>query len=223
MMGDYTDGFMMNETNRDYHHLFKILLIGNSGVGKSSLLLRFADNVFQPTYITTIGVDFKIRTLDVNGKKIKLQIWDTAGQERFRTITSTYYRGTHGVIVVYDLTNSDTFRGIKRWLDEIERNCESIPTMLVANKLDNEANRAVVKKDGEEYAICKNCLFCETSARTGENVEKIFEDLTRKILESDPPPETRARSRGGIRLTGSNNGGGNSKRSGEKKKSCRCN
>lgn len=100
------------------------------GVGKSSLLIRFSDNTFSGSYITTIGVDFKIRTIDVNGEKVKLQIWDTAGQERFRTITSTYYRGTHGVIVVYDVTSGETFANVKRWLHEIENNCEVVNRIL---------------------------------------------------------------------------------------------
>ena len=129
-----------------------------AGVGKSSLLLRFADNTFNGSYITTIGVDFKIKTIDVEGERVKLQIWDTAGQERFRTITSTcvsfpfgwailcncfnlfkvrfffnfysYYRGTHGVIVVYDVTNSDTFSNVKRWLHEIDQNCDVVNRIL---------------------------------------------------------------------------------------------
>ena len=96
------------------------LIIGDSGVGKSSLLVRFADNQFSGNYITTIGVDFKIRTIELNGERVKLQIWDTAGQERFRTITSTYYRGTHGVIVVYDVACGDSFANVKRYDSEIQ-------------------------------------------------------------------------------------------------------
>ena len=102
-------------SHRDYDDLFKLLIIGDSGVGKSSLLVRFADNQFSGNYITTIGVDFKIRTIELNGERVKLQIWDTAGQERFRTITSTYYRGTHGVIVVYDVASGDSFANVKRY------------------------------------------------------------------------------------------------------------
>nr|XP_032836009.1 ras-related protein Rab-35 isoform X2 [Petromyzon marinus] len=115
---------------REYDHLFKLLIIGDSGVGKSSLLLRFSDNVFSGSHITTIGVDFKIRTMDVGGERVKLQIWDTAGQERFRTITSTYYRGTHGVIVVYDVTSAESFVNVQRWLQEITTNCEDVCRIL---------------------------------------------------------------------------------------------
>jgi len=99
-------------------------------VGKSSLLIRFSDDTFSGSYITTIGVDFKIRTVDIEGMRVKLQIWDTAGQERFRTITSTYYRGTHGVIVVYDVTNGDSFANVRRWLEEIQNNCDVVKKVL---------------------------------------------------------------------------------------------
>jgi len=101
-----------------------------AGVGKSSLLIRFSDDTFSGSYITTIGVDFKIRTVDIEGMRVKLQIWDTAGQERFRTITSTYYRGTHGVIVVYDVTNGDSFANVRRWLEEIQNNCDVVKKVL---------------------------------------------------------------------------------------------
>jgi len=113
--------------NTEYDYLFKLLLIGDSGVGKSCLLLRFADDTYTESYISTIGVDFKIRTIQLDGKTIKLQIWDTAGQERFRTITSSYYRGAHGIIVVYDTTEAETFNNVKQWLHEIDR-CAQIRT-----------------------------------------------------------------------------------------------
>ena len=106
---------------QEYDYVFKLVLIGDSGVGKSCLLLRFADDTYTESHISTIGVDFKIRTIQLDGKTIKLQIWDTAGQERFRTITSSYYRGAHGIIVVYDTTDSETFEHVKTWLHEIER------------------------------------------------------------------------------------------------------
>lgn len=119
----------------DYRHISSDLVTNFLsfyilGVGKSCLLLRFADNTFSGSYITTIGVDFKIRTLEINGERVKLQIWDTAGQERFRTITSTYYRGTHGVIVVYDVTNGESFANVKRWLGEIDQNCDVVNKVL---------------------------------------------------------------------------------------------
>merc|ERR1711990_311811 len=118
---------MASGDGSSYDHLFKLLVIGDAGVGKSAILVRFSDNVFTDSYINTIGVDFKIRTVEVNGEKVKLQIWDTAGQERFRTITSTYYRGTNGIIVVYDVTEPETFHNVRRWLSEISENdCNSV-------------------------------------------------------------------------------------------------
>lgn len=167
---------------RDYDHLFKLLIIGDSGVGKSSLLLRFADNTFTGTYITTIGVDFKIRTIEINGEKIKLQIWDTAGQERFRTITSTYYRGTHGVIVVYDVTSAETFVNVKRWLQEIETNCDEVARILVGNKDDCPERKVVITDDATNFAEQIGIKLFETSAKDNINVESVFTEITKNVL-----------------------------------------
>lgn len=169
---------------REYDHLFKLLIIGDSGVGKSSILLRFADNVFSGTYITTIGVDFKIRTIDVEGEKVKLQIWDTAGQERFRTITSTYYRGTHGVIVVYDVTNGDSFVNVKRWLHEIDQNCDVVSRVLVGNKCDcPPERRVVVQEDARKFADQMSIQLFETSAKDNVNIEQVFSAITKLVLQ----------------------------------------
>merc|ERR1711879_841172 len=130
--------------NPEYDHLFKILLIGDSGVGKSCLLLRFSDNTYTESYISTIGVDFVIRTIELGRKSIKLQIWDTAGQERFRTITSSYYRGAHGIICAFDITDQTSFANIKKWLQEIDRYaCENVNKFVVGNKCDLAARRVV--------------------------------------------------------------------------------
>ncbi|KAI0927851.1 GTP-binding protein of the rab, variant 2 [Taiwanofungus camphoratus] len=120
-----------------YDYLFKLLLIGDSGVGKSCLLLRFAEDAFTDSYLSTIGVDFKIRTIELEGKTVKLQIWDTAGQERFRTIAAAYYRGAHGIVVVYDVTDNESFENVKGWLHEIERYAsETVKKLLIGNKSD---------------------------------------------------------------------------------------
>lgn len=169
---------------REYDHLFKLLIIGDSGVGKSSLLLRFADNTFSGNYITTIGVDFKIRTIEVDGEKVKLQIWDTAGQERFRTITSTYYRGTHGVIVVYDVTSGESFANVKRWLHEIEQNCELVNRILVGNKNDDPERKVVLTEDAQRFADQMGIMLFETSAKENINVEEMFNAITRLVLKS---------------------------------------
>lgn len=169
---------------RDYDHLFKLLIIGDSGVGKSSLLLRFADNTFSGSYITTIGVDFKIRTVNLDGKRVKLQIWDTAGQERFRTITSTYYRGTHGVIVVYDVTNGESFANVKRWLHEIDQNCDVVNRVLVGNKNDEPERKVVLTEDASRFAETMGIQLFETSAKDNINVEEMFLSVTRLVLRS---------------------------------------
>jgi len=168
----------------EYDHLLKLLIIGDSGVGKSSLLLRFADNTFSSSYINTIGVDFKIRTLDIDGQRVKLHIWDTAGQERFRTITSTYYRGTHGVIVVYDVTNGESFANVKRWLHEIEQNCEVVSRVLVGNKNDCPDRKVVLYEDAKRFANQISINLFETSAKNDVNVNEMFTTLTRMVLRN---------------------------------------
>ncbi|XP_062918643.1 ras-related protein Rab-35-like isoform X1 [Mobula hypostoma] len=152
-------------------------------VGKSSLLLRFADNTFSGSYITTIGVDFKIRTVDVNGEKVKLQIWDTAGQERFRTITSTYYRNTHGVIIVYDVTNPESFVNVKRWLHEISQNCDTVSKVLVGNKNEDPLARQVEYADAKRFCDQVGIRLFETSAKENTNVEEMFNAVTFMVLK----------------------------------------
>eukprot|EP00811_Abedinium_folium_P037265 NODE_9897_length_1391_cov_41.418513.p2 GENE.NODE_9897_length_1391_cov_41.418513~~NODE_9897_length_1391_cov_41.418513.p2 ORF type:complete len:203 (+),score=50.68 NODE_9897_length_1391_cov_41.418513:179-787(+) len=168
----------------EYDYLFKLLLIGDSGVGKSCLLLRFADDTYTESYISTIGVDFKIRTLDQDGKTIKLQIWDTAGQERFRTITSSYYRGAHGIIVVYDVTDRDSFEHVKHWLQEIDRYAaEGVNKLLVGNKSDLQSKKVVSYDEAKELADSLGVHFMETSAKNAHNVEQAFHQMTREIKQ----------------------------------------
>lgn len=193
---------------RDYDHLFKLLIIGDSGVGKSSLLIRFSDNTFSGSYITTIGVDFKIRTVVIRGERVKLQIWDTAGQERFRTITNTYYRGTHGVIVVYDVTNGESFANVKRWLQEIESNCDVVNKVLVGNKNDDPYRKVVVTEDAQRFANQMDIQLYETSAKDNINVEEMFLAITEQVLrhkkqtqqaQSDPSNDTVHLRKGNIK------------------------
>ncbi|CAI9762096.1 unnamed protein product [Fraxinus pennsylvanica] len=169
----------------NYDLSFKILLIGDSGVGKSSLLVSFISNAVDDL-APTIGVDFKIKLLTVGGKKLKLTIWDTAGQERFRTLTSSYYRGAQGIVLVYDVTRRDTFTNLSDvWAKEVElysTNQDCIK-MLVGNKVDRESERAVSREEGIALATEFGCLFLECSARTRENVERCFEELALKIME----------------------------------------
>eukprot|EP00771_Trimastix_marina_P004007 gnl/Trimastix_PCT/733.p2 GENE.gnl/Trimastix_PCT/733~~gnl/Trimastix_PCT/733.p2 ORF type:complete len:201 (+),score=46.65 gnl/Trimastix_PCT/733:93-695(+) len=168
--------------NSEYDYLFKLLLIGDSGVGKSCLLLRFADDTYTESYISTIGVDFKIRTIELEGKTIKLQIWDTAGQERFRTITSSYYRGAHGIIVVYDTTDIESFNDVRLWLNEIERYAsENVSKLLVGNKCDLTTKKAVDFNAAKEFADSLGVPFLETSAKNATNVEKAFLTMAAEI------------------------------------------
>lgn len=173
--------------NAEYDYLFKLLLIGDSGVGKSCLLLRFADNSYTDSYISTIGVDFKIRTVDIEGKTIKLQIWDTAGQERFRTITSSYYRGSHGIIVVYDVTDMDSFNNVKQWFQEIDRYAtEGVTKLLVGNKSDLTAKKVVEYNTAKEFADSMGIQFIEASAKDSTNVEQAFLAMAGQIKERMP-------------------------------------
>lgn len=170
---------------KTYDLLFKLLLIGDSGVGKTSILFRFSDDAFTPTFISTIGIDFKIKTIELRGKKIKLQIWDTAGQERFHTITTSYYRGAMGIMLVYDITNAKSFDNIQKWLRNIDEHAnEDVEKMIVGNKCDMEDRRIIPKERGEAVAREHGVRFMETSAYSNINVEKAFLDLARAILDN---------------------------------------
>lgn len=170
--------------NKAYDYLFKLLLIGDSGVGKTSVLFRFSDDSFNPTFITTIGIDFKIRTIELGDKKIKLQIWDTAGQERFRTITTAYYRGAMGIILVYDVTNEKSFENIKTWIRNIEQHASNdVEKMILANKCDMEDKRVVTKEQGQKLASEFGVKFMETSAKANINVEEAFNAIARAIKD----------------------------------------
>ncbi|EAY14610.1 small GTP-binding protein, putative [Trichomonas vaginalis G3] len=155
--------------------LLKILVIGESAVGKSALLLRYIDNVFTQTFMTTIGVDFKNKVIDIDGNKVKLQIWDTAGQEKFRAITKAYYRGAHGILVVFDISNVESFHRTSAWLDSIKNeNCD-IEVLLIGNKADLE--RAVSKEEAEGLAEKYDIPYFETSAKEDKGVTEAFEKL----------------------------------------------
>ncbi|CAI2168222.1 6872_t:CDS:2 [Funneliformis geosporum] len=171
-----------------YEATLKILLIGNSNVGKSSLLLRFTEDTFLPQdeVAATIGVDFKVQDMMFEGKKYKLTIWDTAGQERFRTLTSSYYRGAQGVILVYDVSNRETFDQLDNWFSELGTYCTNrdVVKMIVGNKVDKEGQRVISRKEAEAYARKSHTLFLECSAKTRYGVKEAFEELVRKILET---------------------------------------
>ena len=181
---------------QEYDYLFKILLIGNTFVGKSSLLQRFIDQSWNGKFDPTIGVDFvriiknkkiqKLKTIEVEGKKVKLQIWDTAGEERFRNITSSYYKGGHGILLMYDITNRNSFESIKNWLIEVEKHADkNIYKILIGNKIDLEKDRDITYNEGKEYAESEGMKFIETSAKDGSNIEEAFELITKEIIKSN--------------------------------------
>ncbi|XP_073040387.1 ras-related protein RABA5b-like [Primulina huaijiensis] len=175
-------------------YLFKIVVIGDSAVGKSNLLSRFARDEFDHHSKATIGVEFQTQVVEVDGKEVKAQVWDTAGQERFRAVTSAYYRGAVGALIVYDISRKATFESIKRWLDELNTHCDTaVARMLVGNKCDLENIREVSVDEGKSFAEEEGLFFIETSALDSTNVRKSFEivireiydKVSRKILKSD--------------------------------------
>ncbi|SHO77817.1 Rab family GTPase [Malassezia sympodialis ATCC 42132] len=167
-----------------YDLLVKLLLIGDSGVGKSCLLLRFCDDAWTPSFITTIGIDFKIRTIEVDGKRIKLQIWDTAGQERFRTITTAYYRGSMGILLVFDVTDEKSFQNIRNWYQDVQQHAsEGACKILVGNKCDWEDKRAVTKEQGQQLAEELGMQYIETSAKANTNVDEAFFKLAQQVKD----------------------------------------
>ncbi|XP_022943001.1 ras-related protein RABA2a-like [Cucurbita moschata] len=187
---------MARRPDDDYDYLFKVVLIGDSGVGKSNLLSRFTRNEFCLESKSTIGVEFATRTLQVEGRTVKAQIWDTAGQERYRAITSAYYRGALGALLVYDVTKPMTFDNVNRWLKELRDHADSnIVIMLIGNKTDLKHLRAVATEDAQSYAEKEGLSFIETSALEATNVEKAFQTIlseiyriiSKKSLNSDEP------------------------------------
>uniref|UniRef100_A0A3P8XUU4 small monomeric GTPase n=1 Tax=Esox lucius TaxID=8010 RepID=A0A3P8XUU4_ESOLU len=222
---------------KTYDLLFKLLLIGDSGVGKTCVLFRFSDDAFNTTFISTIGriillkeanaireyrchervhmvcnnaevggIDFKIKTVELQGKKIKLQIWDTAGQERFHTITTSYYRGAMGIMLVYDITNAKSFENISKWLRNIDEHAnEDVERMLLGNKCDMEDKRVVPKAKGEQIAREHGIRFFETSAKANISIEKAFLTLAEDILRKTPVKEPNSENvdiSGGSGVTG---------------------
>jgi small GTP-binding protein len=185
--------------------LLKILVIGESAVGKSCLLLRYTDNKFQESFMTTIGVDFKTKYIDIEGTHVKLQIWDTAGQEKFRSITRAYYRGAHGILVVFDISRRDTFNQTKMWIDSIRESqaeANSIDVILIGNKQD--LVRAVTKDEAEDLANSYGIRYFETSAKQNTNVEEAFLCLAglalRRRLQSGSKSSGVAEGRGKVKV-----------------------
>lgn len=177
----------VNRTQENYDYLYKVVLIGDSGVGKSNLLSRFTRNEFIPETKSTIGVEFATRTVKTEGKTIKAQIWDTAGQERYRAITSAYYRGAVGALLVYDISKQSTFQNISRWLYELRENSsdpKSVVILLVGNKSDLKHLREVSVESASEFSQKNGLSFIETSALDSTNVEQAFIQILSEIYKT---------------------------------------
>jgi Ras-related protein Rab-2A len=168
-----------------YDYLFKFIVVGDTGVGKSCMMMRFCDDKFDPQHDMTIGVEFGAKNIKVKDKLIKIQIWDTAGQECFRSITKSYYRDSAGAILCYDTTNRASFNGIDKWLTEIKKECPVIPKiMLVGTKTDSVGFRQVSSQEGAALAEKYGLLFVETSSKSNIQIEKCFTDLAEEILNN---------------------------------------
>jgi Ras-related protein Rab-1A len=172
--------------HNDYDYLFKVILIGDNDTGKSSLMNRYAKNYFTDYHQSTIGLDFEIKTLELDNKNIKLHIWDTAGQERFRTITTSYYRGSNAIMIVYDVTNMQSFINVNTWLNEVKQHVSpDAIIMLIGNKIDLTDKIAVSTSDGQEFADNNGLIFAETSSKNASGINKAFTNICDKLIQKN--------------------------------------
>ncbi|KAM4723276.1 ras-related protein Rab-15-like isoform 1-T1 [Anableps anableps] len=170
---------------KQYDVLFRLLLLGDSGVGKTCMLRRFTEGEFDPSHISTIGVDFKMKTIEIDGLKVRVQIWDTAGQERYQTITKQYYRRAQGIVFVYDITNLPSFQHIAKWASDVDEYApDDVQTILVGNKADEDFSRQVTKDQGKKLAETYGMEFFETSASTSSNISESFIRVTELVLQA---------------------------------------
>ena len=171
---------------QDYDEKIKLMVLGDSNVGKSSILTKYCKNQFLSKYITTIGIDFQIKYLNINNKRIKVQIWDTAGQERYRVVTKNYFNTSNGFIIIYDITDRSSFNNINNWMDQIESFIgKEVKCILFGNKNDLDNKRDVQIEEGEELAKKYNCPFFETSAKEGNNIEEGFKEIVMEIIKDN--------------------------------------
>ena len=176
----------MSTKGKDYDYIFKIVLIGDTCVGKSCILVRFSDDVFVENYVTTIGVDFRFKTMIVKNKIAKIQIWDTAGQERYRSITSAYYRGAAAIIICCDSTNKESFYNVNNWIDEISKYTDKdVDKLVLMNKCDLVEERQIDKNDISKFEKESGLKVMEVSAKTGNGVDKAFEYIIEKLIDKN--------------------------------------
>lgn len=191
-----------------FDYQIKLLLIGDTGVGKTCLLLRYVDDRFSSTFITTIGIDFKFKNLMVEGKRVKLQLWDTAGQERFRTITTSYFRGARAVALVYDVTNRESFNNISNWAAQIREHAGDITRVLIANKADLSSKAKVTTAEGQALAAEGKMLFFECSAKSNLNVDEAFQAVATQAVKDIQSGRLAKRKPSGVDVRGGGGGGG---------------
>lgn len=173
----------MSDLDLEYDYLFKLILVGDSYVGKTNILSKYIKDEFNQNTKSTVGVEFGTKILKIEDKTIKAQIWDTAGQERYKSITSTYYRGAKGAFIVYDITNRLTFESVDKWIQDLNLNSDkNITLLLIGNKSDLADKRDVTKEEGEEKAKSFGLAFLETSALTGENIDKAFDYMLKEVF-----------------------------------------
>lgn len=169
----------------------EIILVGDVGCGKTCILTRLVDGFFREDYISTIGIDFRIKLYEIEGKKVKLQVWDTAGQERFRSITASYYRGSNAVVIIYDVTDHDSYENVRNWVDEVKAHTNPDTLLfLVGNKTDSDAERRVSNEDGERLADDLSIQFKEVSAKTNCGIDELFCQITNDLLKLEPKAMT---------------------------------
>ncbi len=168
----------------EYDMMVKVIIIGDSGVGKTNIMSKFLKNKFMEESKATVGVEFGSKLFDLNGHKIKAQIWDTAGQEKYKSITGAYFKGSKGALVVYDITQKSTYESLEKWVNDLKSAGDpKITIILIGNKSDLEENRQVSKEQGEEKAKSFGCAFLETSALSGDNIDKAFNMMVKEIFE----------------------------------------
>eukprot|EP01017_Pseudomicrothorax_dubius_P036446 TRINITY_DN5216_c0_g1_i3.p1 TRINITY_DN5216_c0_g1~~TRINITY_DN5216_c0_g1_i3.p1 ORF type:complete len:216 (-),score=48.70 TRINITY_DN5216_c0_g1_i3:125-772(-) len=176
--------YLDTKENAEYDFLFKIVLVGDSGVGKSCLLLRFADDSFNENYLATIGVDFRFKTIEIDQSTVKLQMWDTAGQEKFRCITNAYYKGADAVVIVFDTNNRTSFENVSLWLDQVQEFAsEEVEVILAGNKCDLQYTREVNVDEILEYSKANRLTYHEVSAKMNIKVFELFVSLSKRLIE----------------------------------------
>lgn len=206
----------MDDEEDEYDVLQKVLIVGDTAVGKTCLLLRFCSNEFRTSFLSTIGIDFRVKVFETSGTRVKMQVWDTAGQERFRTITHTYFRGASGIFLVYDVANAESFQNVKDWSESIDAFAdEAVVRVIIGNKADTEdSDRQVTLEEGGKLAEGYGVSFCETSAKSGANVEKMFHLMAKQIMAMHADKEQKtASSRAAVQV---------GQKSEEERKPCAC-